>query len=102
MAEFLTIPQSKEIARVLPYKAVNKLTSSWTKFRQSRLISVPMVQIRKDNETHESIHEWMLNLRKDLFYGTIEIHFQKGEIVRVKKEESYEPKYFASFRRKIA
>ena len=60
-----------------------------------------MVQIRKDNESYESIYEWLRNLQKDHFYGIVELHLQKGEIVRVKKEESYEPKYFASFRRKI-
>jgi hypothetical protein len=60
-----------------------------------------MVQLRKDNESLELIQEWLLSLRSDLFYGVVEIHFQKGEIVRAKKEESYEPKYFAAFKRKV-
>jgi ribonuclease BN (tRNA processing enzyme) len=60
-----------------------------------------MVQTRKDNEPHELIVELLSHLRKDHFFGIVELHFQKGEIVRAKKQENYEPKDFVSFRRTI-
>ena len=61
-----------------------------------------MVQIRKDSESYELIVELLCSLRQDHFFGIVELHFQKGDIIRVKKQENYEPKDFVTFKRKIS
>lgn len=60
-----------------------------------------MVHTRKEGDEFDHIKEWLLNLHRERFFGIIEFHFQRGEIVRAKKQETYEPKDFVAFRRAL-
>jgi hypothetical protein len=50
-------------------------------------------------ETLESRFEQLLSrLRRERFYGTIEVHYQDGQLVRVKKHETVLVKDMRSLR----
>lgn len=42
----------------------------------------------------EGVMRYILKLRNEEFYGTLEIHFQGGEVVLGRKQESMKPAFF--------
>lgn len=42
----------------------------------------------------DGLYKFMLNLSRDKFYGVLEIQFVDGQIVLVRKEESFKPVIF--------
>jgi len=40
----------------------------------------------------EALRRFFADLRSSRFFGIVELHFQAGRLVRVKKQEVFEPK----------
>ena len=38
--------------------------------------------------------QYLLGLAEDGFYGVVEVQYQEGEIVLVRKQESFKPSFF--------
>lgn len=41
---------------------------------------------------NDALWKFLMDIQKDNFFGIVEFHFQNGRIVRVKKQEVFEPK----------
>jgi hypothetical protein len=53
----------------------------------ARLNVATMKPILKTNVLDEALHDFMLHLQKNRFFGVIELHYQDGQLMRIKREE---------------
>jgi len=50
-----------------------------------------MSQVRVSENVDVALREFIENLRDNHFFGIVEIHFHDGHLVRVKKQEVFQP-----------
>jgi hypothetical protein len=45
-----------------------------------------------ESDLNDALWKFLMDIQKNNFFGIVEFHFQNGKIVRVKKQEVFEPK----------
>ncbi len=48
----------------------------------------------------EGIEKFIVNLSRDRFYGVVELQFQDGELILVRKQETFKPNFLVVVERR--
>lgn len=90
-ATLLCRPGERVWREALPeISIVNKLTCAWTPAPPSTKLEW-MTNEARDKALDEALWKFHQRNKHDRFFGTAELHYQGGQIVRIKKQETLTP-----------
>ena len=75
---------------------VDCLFSPWQNDRQDLIIKV--MDTKRNVDIDQDFLDFTDRLRQDKFYGVVEVHYQAGKVVRVKKHETILAKDLSGFK----
>lgn len=52
-------------------------------------------------EVLEGLEKFVLNLSNERFYGVLELQFQDGELILIRKQESFKPSFLVVVEQKV-